>query len=520
VPAGRSGTARDEDISAHAQRTMISSSHPLATEAGLGVLRRGGSAVDAYIATGLVQCVVEPVMTRLAGGFSINVFEPDRGSSRLVKGLAALPAAESGPFDEQARESGRTVVPPGWIAGAHAAWTTWGRVAWAELFEAAISCARDGFVVDQQLWGHMFESRMRAGRFAAGRSVWFPNGTLVGVGEVLVQRELANTLEQLAEQGPSYFFEGEFAKRYVETAREHGGRITLDDMAACLEAASVVIDVPTLPLTDGFELQTTALLYALGLNLAAAGELESRAHPSEDPESLYLLMRLVEEAWGRGLELAGDPLNPDFASEVLGAVTPEAAAPLWTSVVAGDPKPFDSFHLDTNAIVVTDEAGLVAHGTHATSSTPVGVGLMVDGVVVPRPLYYVAESFGGLPAGWGTSLLLLKEGRPQFVVGSPSTSAYQNVLQNTLNVMTWGLEPGESVMRPLFGAPLYPSRRAMVEATVGDAHLELLARRGLDVMPVPPWEPEMGSCHAIRFESDGSLRGCAAPRRFGRVAGD
>ena len=114
-------------------------------------------------------------------------------------------------------------------------------------------------------------------------------------------------------------------------------------------------------------------------------------------------------------------------------------------------------NMDTNAIVVVDETGMVAHGTHSTSGTPFGVGLMVDGVVLTRPLYYFARPIVTMPVGWGTSLLALRNGRPVFTAGSPSVSAVQNVLQNTMNVLEWGVDPGESVQQPLFGSPLYPA---------------------------------------------------------------
>jgi gamma-glutamyltranspeptidase / glutathione hydrolase len=138
---------------------------------------------------------------------------------------------------------------------------------------------------------------------------------------------------------------------------------------------------------------------------------------------------------------------------------------------------------------------------------------------VARSLYYFARPVVKMPLGWGTSLLALKEGRPVFVAGSPSISAVQNVLQNTLNVLHWGMEAGESVQQPMFGSPIYPRKRPMVEATMGDKVIAEVERRGLKVKRVSPWEQEMGSCHSIRIAEDGTLHGAADPRRLGRAAG-
>ncbi|MEV0391473.1 gamma-glutamyltransferase, partial [Nonomuraea sp. NPDC050643] len=115
-------------IAASSRRGMISTSHPAATRAGVAALEAGGSAVDAYLAAAAVQTVVEPTMTTLAGTMLISVYDPATGRSRFLSHLGTRPAAEDGDLDEAARRSGRTVVTPGWVRGAHAAWQEWGRL--------------------------------------------------------------------------------------------------------------------------------------------------------------------------------------------------------------------------------------------------------------------------------------------------------------------------------------------------------------------------------------------------------
>jgi gamma-glutamyltranspeptidase/glutathione hydrolase len=513
-----------ELVSSVADRAMVTTSHPLATEAGLNALRAGGSAVDAYVAAAAVQTVVEPTMTSLAGGFSVTVFDPATGASRSTSGLAPLPAAEDGELDDDARLSGRTIVAPGWVQGAHAAWATWGRLQWRDVLAAALDAAREGFVVDQQLWGYMFEYRLAMGRYAPGRAVWFPDGTMVGAGDVLRQPALAETLEGLSEDGPDFFYRGDFARRYVEVAQRAGGRLTLEDLELCLTQLGAVTDVAALPLAGGGEVHGDGGLYALALNLAHVGGLGARALPTEDPETLFLQMRIVEECWHEGLRVGevafGTAADVSATQDALAeAVSPEAAARLWAQVESGPSRPFDGMNLNTNAIVVVDENGLVAHGTHSTSSVPFGVGFMVDGVVVPKAMYHFSRPLPPLPFGLGTSLLVVRDGRPLFAAGSPSISLFQNLFQNALNVLEWGMDPGVSVGRPRFGASHFPSRRAMVETSFGDEHLDALERRGLAVTRVSPFEPELGSCHAVAVSADGRLHGAADPRRLGRAAG-
>jgi gamma-glutamyltranspeptidase/glutathione hydrolase len=498
---------------------MISTAHPLATEAGLSALRRGGSAVDAYIAAAAVQTVTEPTMTCLAGGLAVTVYDPAGGTVRGVGGMARLPAAEDGELDEDAHWSGRTVVAPGWVSGARAAWSRWGKLAWAALFEDAVICAREGFIVDQLLWGNMWEYRTVPGMYAAGREVWFPDGYLFSVGDVLRQPALARTLEQLAEQGPDFFYQGEFARHYVDMARAAGGRITLEDMATAQESA-IDLELPALSLATGDVLYTTGVMYALALNLATVGGLEKRGLPTEDADTLYLLMRIVEEAWHHGLSLTeGSGYSPENLEKAAEAVSPETAEKLWPQVEAGSPRPIEPMNLNTEGIVAVDGEGMVAFGTHSTSGSPFGAGFMVDGVTVARPLYFFARPIVKIPAGWGTSLLAVRDGRPVFAAASPGISAFQNIFQNARNVLTLEMEPGESVRQPRFGASWYPSRRAMVESSMGDAVIDGVEQRGMGLKRVSPWELAMGSCHAICIDGDGTRRGAADPRRRGRVAG-
>ncbi|MEV0391472.1 hypothetical protein, partial [Nonomuraea sp. NPDC050643] len=296
-----------------------------------------------------------------------------------------------------------------------------------------------------------------------------------------------------AEQGPDYFYEGDFARRYVETARAAGGRITLDDLAA---TKSITLPLTPLPVAGGYELHTIGPLYALMLSLA-----HLTGH------SLHRMMRIVEESWHHGLA----PGDLD--------VSPEAAEKLAGRVVDGPPRPFDAMNMGTNAIVAADASGMIAYGTHSASSTAFGVGLMVDGVVVPRPITLYASPMVPMPAGWATSLLALRDGRPVLTAASPSISALQNVFQNTVNILQRGMTPQQSVHQPLFGASHHPSRSPMVESTIGEPALTEAENQGLTLTRVSPWEPEMGSCQAIAFTPDGTLHGAADPRRLGQAAG-
>lgn len=503
-----------EQLSATAEHGMVSTSHPAATEAGVGALSQGGSAVDAYLAAAAVQVVVEPTMTSLAGTMLMSVLDPATGRSALVSDMGALPEAEDARLDDDGRWSGRTVMRPGWVRAAHRAWERWGRLPWSDLFAPAITAARDGFEVDALLWAWIFESRMVAGRGPLGRAQWYPEGQLPAPGDTLRLPQLARTLQHLSEEGPGYIYEGDFARRYVEAARAAGGRLTLDDMA---RGDVNEVDLTPFPVADGSEIHTCGPLFALLLNMVAVSGVAER--DLQDPRALYSMLRIVEEAWHHGLELSGPEFRLPSGDEMADVVSIDVAERLWRRAATESPRPFDSMNMGTCAISVVDRDGMVAHGTHSSTSTPFGVGLLVDGVVVPRIATVFAQPLVPMPLGWATSLVAVRDGVPVLAAASPSISALQNVFQNSVNVLLRGMPLADSVQQPMFGAAVHPSRRPMLEATMGEAAFDHLSARGLAVDRVSPWEPEIGSCQAVAVGADGLRRGVADPRRLGRAAG-
>ena len=525
----RSARPQLDELYASGPGGIVSTSHPLATEAGVAALRAGGHAVDAYLAAAAVQAVVEPTMTTIGGRLNVFVYDAATRRSHTVAGPFGRPAAEEGDFDRGALRQGRTVVAPGWVCGAHAAWRRWGRRGWAELFEAAIGHATDGFVVDQLLSNQMFGYRRTIGLHPEGREVWFPGGYPLAVGDTLRQPALAGTLARIAADGPCHMYEGDFARRYVERAHANGGRITLRDMAAH-RGAAVTAEVRAVPTASGHELHTGATLLGMALNLAHIGRLADRGRIAKRGESLYLALRIVEECWHAGLD-AATASGPAVEKRLVELAAPEHAERLWPEVESGRPRPYNPVPSETNALVVVDTDGNVAHGSHSITSVPFGAGLMVDGVIVARPvsLYThpidLADTTGalvggvlGAPPGVGTSVLVTRNGRPVFAAASPSISCFTNLFQNAVNVLEHGMDPLESVHQPLFGAPEEATLKPMVEATMG---LDVLAEaegRGARVTPVSPWEVEMGSCQAVHWDADGTPHGVADPRRRGRVA--
>jgi gamma-glutamyltranspeptidase / glutathione hydrolase len=227
-----------------APRTMVAAANPMAVEAGLDVLRRGGTAVDAAIAMQMVLGVVEPHASGLGGGGFLLHYDNATGSIAAYDGRETAPAgatpgmflgSDGQPLDvRDAAWSGISVGVPGALAMLALAHKEHGRLPWPDLFSAAIALARDGFTVAPRLatWlGRIPSLRNEPGI----RAVFYnEDGSPKKAGERVVNRALAQTMQQIADHGPRAFYEGAVAAEMVERVKGHvrPGTLALSDLAA------------------------------------------------------------------------------------------------------------------------------------------------------------------------------------------------------------------------------------------------------------------------------------------------
>ena len=221
------------NVYATGSSTMASSDHPYATEAALWALERGGSAADAYMTAGIAQCVLEPTMTTLGGGFGMAFWEAESRQLAQGGGFFAFPsgAPPGEPYDERKSWTAWGAMVPGFVRGLQVCHAAWGKLPWRDLFEPAIVFAEEGFVIDHMLWGYAKATRKMIGRFPGpGRDAWFRDGYMLGVGDTLRQPALAATLKALRDEGPDYFYTGPFARELATQVQRRGGGITEDDL--------------------------------------------------------------------------------------------------------------------------------------------------------------------------------------------------------------------------------------------------------------------------------------------------
>lgn len=214
----------------------VSSDHPLATEAGLAVLRDGGTATDAIIAMAGVLAVTRPHMNGIGGDAFAIFYDGETGEVTALdasgrSGALATPGffRDAG-LDEIPNAGGASVSVPGAVAGWVDAHQRFGVKPFAELLEPAIRFARDGFAVSTRLAQDFVEQGDRLNEH--GQALYLPGGAPPPVGSLLRNPELATSLEAIATRGKAGFYEGEVARALAEFIESEGGHLRAGDFAA------------------------------------------------------------------------------------------------------------------------------------------------------------------------------------------------------------------------------------------------------------------------------------------------
>jgi gamma-glutamyltranspeptidase/glutathione hydrolase len=220
-----------------APQAMVSSNDQRASEAGIEILRQGGNAVDAAVATGFALAVTYPVAGNIGGGgFMVIRLASGEVAAIDYREIAPLASTRDMYLDEAGRKTDKSLVGhlasgvPGAVAGLAEAQRKYGRLTLAQVMAPAIRLAGEGFPVDSSLWRSLRSDSAIITRFA-GRDVFFATGPTVAPGSRLVQADLARTLRAIAEQGPSAFYEGTTADLFVAEMQRGGGIITREDLA-------------------------------------------------------------------------------------------------------------------------------------------------------------------------------------------------------------------------------------------------------------------------------------------------
>ena len=220
-------------------RAAVSSAHPVATAAGLEVLKKGGNVVDAAVAVSFALGVVEPDASGIGGYGQMLIQTSTREGPALIEFMSRVPEEATLANAAALMTDGRyppdgpvLANVPGTVAGMHTAWRRFGsrKVPWADLIAPAIRAAKEGFIVSDGLATTLAVEREHFAKYESSRSLFFRNGVPLRAGDTLRNPDLAWTLEQVAKNGTDGFYRGEVARRMVADLRGKGNAMRLTDL--------------------------------------------------------------------------------------------------------------------------------------------------------------------------------------------------------------------------------------------------------------------------------------------------
>ena len=533
-----------------AQRTaepFVIAANPLAAQAGLEVLKRKGSAVDAAIAVQAMLSLVEPQSSGLGGGAFMNYYDARTGKVSVLDGREVAPGqatstmflrADGSPlsFDE-AVLSGRATGVPGAVRMLAVAHEERGRLPWSSLFGDAERTAREGFLVSPRL------ARLVRGDYAENRApdvvAYFtkPDGTLVAAGDLLRNPPYANFLRRLAAQGPAALYSGSTAARIVERTRAGplGGSMTMADLAAykpvkrealCRPYRVYVMCVPPPPSSGVGLIQLLKMLE--GTDIAQRGP--------NDPQSWYLFAEASRIMYADRDRYVGDVpvpidglLDPAYVASRRRLIGPAAGpppqpgrpelAPLMSADTTYEPT-------GTSHFIVGDADGNVVSMTTTVESI-FGSGRMVDGFFLNNQMTDFAfkpVDDQGRPAANAVApgkrprssmtptILLTPDGRFAGAIGSAGGNAIlAYVAKSLVGAVDWNLP-----MQQALALPNLVARGSNFQGEVtkfSPELLEALRARGIDLKP---GQGEDSGVHGVLIR-DGRVDGGFDPRREGIV---
>jgi gamma-glutamyltranspeptidase / glutathione hydrolase len=365
---------------------IVATSHVQASVAGAKVLERGGSAVDAAIAANAALGVTEPMMNGMGGDLFAIYWEAKTGK---LYGLNASGWAPRGLTIAHLKARDATAMPaagidsvtvPGAVAGWYALHERFGRLAWKDLFQSAISYAEDGYPVPELIASFWDESVDRISKDPEARRIYLPGGKPPAIGQVFQNPDLAKALRLVAQDGPDAFYKGEIARAIVSTSQSLGGTVAADDLA---EFTPEWVE----PISSTYRGWTVYELPPNGQGMAALEMLnimETTPASPDGPLSVVELHKKIEAMKLAYADLARYNADPRFAKiPVKGILSKEYAqerarlidpAKANCEVAAGAP-PFS----DTTYLSVVDRDGNIVSLIQSNSAS-FGSGVAVRGM--------------------------------------------------------------------------------------------------------------------------------------------
>ncbi len=536
----------EANVTVLSQSGVVASDHPTASAMGAEVLRRGGTAADAGVATLLALGVLNPFASGLGGGgFCLYRRASDGDSVALdFREIAPASATRDMYVDRKTKEvdrdasrtGGKAVGVPGEAAGLAALHARYGALDWAEVVRPARSLAQRGFYVGELLPKRLARSAEKLDAAGGFRAAFAPGGDWVAHQDVLERPDLGKTLLALETQGPRAFYEGPIAEAIVASVRATGGSMTLKDLATY----AVEERAPLRGTYRGHELLTMpppssgGIVIIQVLNILSGFDLASMGY---GPAAVHLVVEGLKHAFADRARWLGDAdfvkvpvarlISTAYADTLRARIDPKATGELDS--YGSDKPPRDDS--GTSHVSIVDARGDMLACT-STVNTSFGAKVYVPefGITLNNEM----DDFSaqpGVPNAYGlvgneqnaiapgkrplssmSPTLVLRDDAPFMAVGaSGGPTIITGTLLAILRVIDFGFSPRDAITSPRIHHQWLP-HRLFVEP--GDARLDGLDAFGHEV----DVRPAFNSVQMVVRRDDGAWEGVSDPRKLGRPA--
>ncbi|MDR2011666.1 MAG: gamma-glutamyltransferase [Rhodanobacter sp.] len=422
-------------------RAAIASAHTLATQAGFEVLEQGGNAFDAAVAVASTLAVVEPQSSGIGGGGLFLLRRASDGMEVMIDARETAPAAvdpkdylqaNGEPDRDHAVNGPLSAAIPGEPAGL--AWLAkhYGKLPLSKSLAPAIRIAREGFQPDSRFLGELAMRKEVLSRYPASAALYLPNGEVPKQGWTFKTPDLARVLERIAEQGDAGFYQGEIAKRLVDSVREAGGKWSMEDLAhyQVKERTPLTFDYRGYHIVTAPPPSSGGIALAEMLNILSGYDLNKL----DRVRRVHYIVEAMRRAFRDRAEYLGDPdfvkmpvaelTHPLYAAGLRASILPDKATP--SDMLPGYMAPSQGTHTSHFSIIDKDGNLLCATQTVNTlfGSTFVvpGTGFVLNNemddfaLVVGKPnAYGLVGSDNNAPKPGSRPLSSMT---PSFVIGT------------------------------------------------------------------------------------------------------
>nr|BBJ04384.1 gamma-glutamyltransferase [Marinobacter nauticus] len=528
-----------------ATQGMVATSHTLASEVALQVLKDGGNAIDAAVVAGFALAVTQPRSGNIGGGGFLLYAPGDGSAPEAIDYRETAPAGASETMfqdddgnvvSQRSRFSHQAAGVPGTVAGLALALERHGTLSLREALAPAIRLAQEGFVVPHRFTEGLEQARERLQRWPATKATFYKeDGSAPQPGEVFKQPDLADTLKRIAEHGPEGFYQGKTAQLIVEEMQRHDGLITLDDLKAYRPA----VRHPVHGQYRGYDIYSMSPPSSGGthiiqiLNILEGFPITEMGHNSA--ATIHHMAEAMKLAYADRAEHLGDtdfvevPLrgltSRAYAAELRKGINPDKARPA-SDIKPGQPAAHES--PETTHFSVVDRWGNAVSNTYTinfsygSGITVAGAGFLLNNEMDDFSAKPGEPNAYGLIGGEANKIqpgkrmlssmsptVVRKDNRNFLVTGSPGGSRIiTTTLQVLMNVIDHNMNIQTAVAAPRIHHQWLPDEIRMEQGISPDT-VRLLEAKGHEVTT----STAMGAIQSIMIEEDGTLYGGADPRR-------